>query len=1509
MPARYSRNSTALNRTFLEVHGSQQNLSPEESLAVARTLYRDETWDQLLQRPYVVVLGEAGTGKSTEFDRQADQLSAGGHFAFFVEINSLACNGLANSMDPEDRERLEAWRATDARVTFFLDSLDEAKLHRHTLRDALRNLRNAVHAEWIRVALVISCRVSDWMAGADRAEIEALIPQGSGALVHVVQLAPLDSAQVAQLAKHVGVADVSAFMTAIKDSYAQIFIERPLDVKWLGGYWSRYARIGSLRELIDDDIREKLKERPGRVSTLSAAKAEGGLRALAGIATITRRYSFLVPDECFELLPGDSAVDPHEVLRDWSDDEIQQLLRRPIFDEASYGCVRIHHRSVQEFLAARWFNELLSAGMSRTRVESLFLRPAGGEQAIPQHLGPVLAWLCLWDVELRCKMLTEIPALLIGHGDPSGFTDEERRTILQAYAHSYEDRKRQFQRFDLPSLDRFASPVLAKPIASLLSSRETPDDLSAVLLQFVEHGRITECVPIALKLALSAETHDNVRSYAIRSVATAGGEHERRQLLALMERFDVWEQDVAGSFIRALYPSPLGIDGVIRLLGRVTRMPRNQTSSLHMVLEYEIPKLCDFAHRLKFLKALLAQICVLNKEDAPPIDFNNQWLLPAIGKLVEALLDELGTEIEPPTQITDALELFQRCIRSGMRGWYGLDGVRKAVSRSPEVRRALFWRRVEALRLSTGVTPTRQFKIAWSRELYAPSVADVHWLTHDVIKRNAFLERMLAFDVLLHLPRSEVDQARHLDFLREVAATDPALDRRFQRWLNPRPYFDHHIPSYQRQSKARDNARERRHKRDCEILMAQIGILRSGDDIHNLFFLWTEAERHSSGARAVHESLREKYGDEIAEAARDGWRATWRKFAPVLPHTRENRNSTPGTVLLGLTGLHYDFANGLEAATLDESLVIRAAGYAVCELNQFPPWLGDLVQAYPGPVTKVFEPALAADYDSTEIVHDVLAKLSHADVRLRLACASIVAQLVESRDPPTTGALSQALTILLSTENEHALIIERVAEARCKTAIGERPRFAVWWHFWLIFDSVRALDYLEQVLSQFPSADACDLMEKICARLHNCTSDHSILPMRLLNNPATLARLLPLVHAYITLETDIKHEGAHVVGLREHAQDFRDKLPGWIAAIPGEASVAALRRAANNPSLVLTRDWLLHLADQRLITNAGAGSDEAEEMLVRLYREFGLGAIYHLGPLAARGEEMLKIHVGIISFKEEEYAALLDKFKTSSVVSGKNRSYDVAEVGTPSGVCRVAVTRVAQQGTLHAQAAAAELLRDLSPSFVLVVGIAGGVPTPDFGLGDVVVSDYIQDLTQEDTGTGPEERRFNALGGPLHPEATRIVERIRSIERATNRWSDATSIGIDRPSHTGGHTTNDQIWNSEIDDALARSSKRSEPKATAKKIASSDRLIKDPDLLRIWRTVLKGVSAVEMESAGVYIPCQRNGVPVLAIRGISDIIGWRRDEAWTLYACHTSAAFARMLVEAGAFSELNQAST
>jgi nucleoside phosphorylase len=71
-------------------------------------------------------------------------------------------------------------------------------------------------------------------------------------------------------------------------------------------------------------------------------------------------------------------------------------------------------------------------------------------------------------------------------------------------------------------------------------------------------------------------------------------------------------------------------------------------------------------------------------------------------------------------------------------------------------------------------------------------------------------------------------------------------------------------------------------------------------------------------------------------------------------------------------------------------------------------------------------------------------------------------------------------------------------------------------------------------------------------------------------------------------------------------------------------------------------------------------------------------------------------------------------------------------------------------------------------------------------------------------------------------------------------------------------------------------------------------LVKDTKILATFLLkVARQVLAVEMESAGVYRAATGRGVPLVAIRGLSDIVGFKRAPEWTAYACHSAAAFTR----------------
>ena len=101
-------------------------------------------------------------------------------------------------------------------------------------------------------------------------------------------------------------------------------------------------------------------------------------------------------------------------------------------------------------------------------------------------------------------------------------------------------------------------------------------------------------------------------------------------------------------------------------------------------------------------------------------------------------------------------------------------------------------------------------------------------------------------------------------------------------------------------------------------------------------------------------------------------------------------------------------------------------------------------------------------------------------------------------------------------------------------------------------------------------------------------------------------------------------------------------------------------------------------------------------------------------------------------------------------------------------------------------------------------------------------------------------------------------------------------------------------------------SKARNPTVVTGSIATVNQLVKDTQLLADWQQFARQTQAVEMELGGVYQAARRNNreYPILAVRGISDIVGFRRDDSWTAYACHSAAAFTQALLRSGVLDRI-----
>lgn len=276
-----------------------------------------------------------------------------------------------------------------------------------------------------------------------------------------------------------------------------------------------------------------------------------------------------------------------------------------------------------------------------------------------------------------------------------------------------------------------------------------------------------------------------------------------------------------------------------------------------------------------------------------------------------------------------------------------------------------------------------------------------------------------------------------------------------------------------------------------------------------------------------------------------------------------------------------------------------------------------------------------------------------------------------------------------------------------------------------------------------------------------------------------------------------------------------------------------------------------------------------------------------------------RVDIGILTIRDDEFRAVLDAFPQKAGVGvhkGASRQYILRHADVATGErYTVAILRQVEQGTGEAQHVARDLIDDLAPKLVLVVGIAGGLPSDDVTLGDVVLGTRIHDYTVEAVKVG-HEVTYAATGGPINQAIAAAVVALAGREDELGDW---TSELPSQPTvaWTGeGQVYGPPEWQRELRSKLehhygAGASRRA-PTYVSGPIASSDRLVKDPAVLFPWLTTARNLLAVEMESGGVY-RAARERCPMLAIRGISDIVGLKRADAWTKYACASAAAFAR----------------
>jgi nucleoside phosphorylase len=147
------------------------------------------------------------------------------------------------------------------------------------------------------------------------------------------------------------------------------------------------------------------------------------------------------------------------------------------------------------------------------------------------------------------------------------------------------------------------------------------------------------------------------------------------------------------------------------------------------------------------------------------------------------------------------------------------------------------------------------------------------------------------------------------------------------------------------------------------------------------------------------------------------------------------------------------------------------------------------------------------------------------------------------------------------------------------------------------------------------------------------------------------------------------------------------------------------------------------------------------------------------------------VDIGILTIRDDEFRAVLNAFPDDhDIYKGRHREYTLRTTDAGQGArYRLAILRQIEQGNGESQEAARDLCDDLQPTLFLVVGIAGGLPSDDVTLGDVVLSTRVLDFSIE-ARKFKEGTTYNVGGGPIARSVATGVANLAARELELGEW-------------------------------------------------------------------------------------------------------------------------------------------
>lgn len=362
-----------------------------------------KTFGDYLESTNIVLLGDPGAGKTHIFKQ----------FAAFYGANYLTVRHFLNGVPIDNQKAL------------FIDALDE-KRSSHNSSNVIDDIVQKLFSQTPQ-KVRISCRSQDWLGESD---LSAFLPYfertGGYVVLHLQQLSREEQTEI--LHAH-GIEHPEKFLEEAEKHSAYEFLHNPQNLLMLAeavkeGNWPRTRSElfhSATQLLLTEHSKEHSRQDSGIYTSNELEHPAGSicaLRILSDVSGISLLQNDIRPEyPSYRTIPFFS----HEIIR-------ATLSRRVFSAGDELETVDYSHRTIAEYLAAKWLASIVEKGLPLGRLRSLL----GFEGYPSSELRGLHAWLAVFLPQYVNVFIQADPYGVLTYGDAASLSAVDKQSLLVA---------------------------------------------------------------------------------------------------------------------------------------------------------------------------------------------------------------------------------------------------------------------------------------------------------------------------------------------------------------------------------------------------------------------------------------------------------------------------------------------------------------------------------------------------------------------------------------------------------------------------------------------------------------------------------------------------------------------------------------------------------------------------------------------------------------------------------------------------------------------------------------------------------------------------------------------------------------------------------------------------------------------------------------------------------------------------------------------------------------------